>query len=81
MNSCNEPQNPIRSLISRWGEKPVATFARDIGVTVEHASAFNRRRSIPVRYWPRVVAAAVERGIDGVTYDYLVSIHSKDAAA
>lgn len=56
------------SIISMWPS--VKEFADDIGVPRTHAHTMKARRSIPVRYWPAVVAAAKKRGLS-VTYERL----------
>ncbi len=48
-----------------------ANFGRAIGVSTEHAAQMRRRRSIPADYWPRLIEAARERGIDGITFESL----------
>jgi hypothetical protein len=50
----------------------------DVGFTT--ASEMKRRGSIPVKYWPRLVAACESQGIDGITYERLVEIHTEAAA-
>ena len=52
-----------------------ASFGRAIGVTTEHATQMKRRKSIPVRWWPKVLAAAKDRGIP-LTDSVLISIHA-----
>jgi hypothetical protein len=49
----------------------------DVGFTT--ASEMKRRGSIPVKYWPRLVAACESQGIEGVTYQRLVEIHTEAA--
>lgn len=55
-------------------------LGRAIGVNPSTASEMRRRRSIPVDYWPRLVAAAHERGIDGLDYKTLVEMHAPEQA-
>lgn len=50
----------------------------DVGFTT--ASEMKRRGSIPVKYWPRLVAACSSQGIEGITYERLVEIHTEAAA-
>jgi hypothetical protein len=59
------------------GPTKVATFL-DVGVTT--ASEMKRRGSIPVKYWPRLVAACEQHGIDGLNYERLVAMHTTEAA-
>ena len=70
----------VSDLIDLWPEPRVANFGRDIGTTVEHASAIKRRNSIPVKFWPKVLDGAKERGIRGVNYDVLVDLHQRPEA-
>jgi hypothetical protein len=53
----------------------VAEVGRVIGKRTEHASVIKRRGSVPVRYWPALMAAAEEKGI-ALSYEHLVAIHS-----
>jgi len=69
--------NPVEALIDRWPAPKVANFGRDLGVTVEHASAFKRRKSIPINYWPALLEAAKKRGLEDVNSELLISIHAK----
>lgn len=61
-------------LINRWPKPSLTTFARDIGITVEHASAMKQRNSIPSAHWLNVVRAAEDRGVDGVTLGRLAEL-------
>ena len=65
----------VSDLIDLWPDPKIANFGRDIGTTVEHAATIKRRNSIPVQYWPDVVAGAKARKIVGINYDSLVSAH------
>ena len=51
--------------------------ARAIEVGHSTASEMRRRKSIPVKYWPRLVDEASKRGVPTITYDRLVAIHSE----
>lgn len=53
--------------------------ARVLGVGFTTASEMKRRGSIPVKYWPKLVAACEAEGIETVTYERLVEIHSEAA--
>ena len=66
----------VSDLIDLWPDPKVANFGRDIGTTVEHAATIKRRNSIPVQYWPNVVAGAKARKITGINYDALVNAHT-----
>lgn len=37
------------------------------------------RRSIPVRYWPRIIQAARRKGISGITHRVLTEIHASSS--
>lgn len=52
-----------------------SAFASALGLNLSTASEMRRRSSIPVRYWPRLVEVARERGIAGISYDSLVAMH------
>jgi len=41
-------------------------FAEDIGIDPNHAQTMKARKSIPPKYWEKVISAAQVRGIDGV---------------
>ena len=53
-----------------------SAFADALGLKLSAASEMRRRGSIPVRYWPKLVEAARERGFDEITNDSLVAIHA-----
>jgi hypothetical protein len=53
--------------------------ARLLGVGFTTASEMKRRGSIPVKYWPRLVAAADTEGLEAITYERLVLMHSEAA--
>lgn len=65
--------NTICSLIDALGG-PTA-FGHVIGKRASTASEMKRNGSIAVGYWPKIIAAAAERGIDGVTADLLMRLH------
>lgn len=46
-------------------------LAEVIGVKPFHAQTMKTRGSIPLAYWPALIKAAEERGIQGVTYESL----------
>lgn len=68
----------VATLIASWPEPSVANFARDIGVTVEHAAGMKRRTSIPLEYWGTVIEAARALNIEGVTVDGLLDLHRRE---
>lgn len=51
-------------------------ISKAISVKPSTASEMKRRKSIPVRYWPDLVASAKRRGIRGISYETLVQLHS-----
>lgn len=53
-------------------------LGRAIGVAPSTASEMKRRASIPVDYWPKLVAAAPDHGVEGLTNDKLVEAHTAD---
>jgi hypothetical protein len=57
------------------GFSGTSAFAVALGLNLSTASEMRRRSSIPVRYWPKLVEAARERGLDGITFDSLVAMH------
>lgn len=71
----------FEQLIDSWPKPPIATFARDIGITVEHGATMRRRGSIPPVHWPKVVEAAQGRGIAGVTIEALAKLAIKKRSA
>jgi hypothetical protein len=54
----------------------VAEFARDIGIKPTHAQTMRVRGSIPVEYWPNILAAAKARKLGGITADALMKLHA-----
>lgn len=53
-----------------------AEMGRVIGKTTEHAASMRRRGSIPVDYWPKIIEAARERGIEIISHETLVGAHT-----
>jgi hypothetical protein len=49
-------------------------MARVLDVGISTASEMKRRKSIPVKYWPKLVEAGA-----GITYEQLVSAHLESA--
>jgi hypothetical protein len=70
----------IASLIAMWPAPEQTTFANDIGVSPPHVAMMKKRNAIHVRHWPKVVDAARKRGLSGVDFKLLVSLHVGDAA-
>ncbi|MGK9169095.1 hypothetical protein KXR53_22450 [Inquilinus limosus] len=63
-------------LFTRWPR--LGQLSADLGVTPQHLRMMRVRRSIPVRFWPRLVAAAARRGIAGLDYALLVRLHVRE---
>lgn len=63
----------IETLIERWPS--LSDFARDAGVSYGAAKQMRRRGSIPVIYWPALLASQVGRR-EGLTADKLVTLHA-----
>lgn len=66
--------NTVEDVFQRFGK--TSAFADALGLKLSAASEMRRRASIPVRYWPKLVEAARERGFEEITNDTLVSIHA-----
>lgn len=63
----------VAELVDAFGGS--SAYARVLGIGPSTASEHKRARSIPVKYWPALVAAANSAGISGVTNDALVAMH------
>lgn len=62
-------------VIRALGDPP--GFARAVGVAESHARTMKARDSIPPEYWQALVAAAHERGVEGVTLDLLAGFAAR----
>lgn len=62
-------------IIRQWNT--LSLFAADVGEERECVRAWRDRNSIPARAYQRVVDAAAERGIAGVTYAALAEEAAK----
>jgi predicted fused transcriptional regulator/phosphomethylpyrimidine kinase len=51
-----------------------SAVAKALGVGQSTASEMKRRASIPVKYWPALVEAASEQGLNDITVERLASI-------
>lgn len=69
----------IRGLIDALGG-PTA-FGNAIGKKPSTASEMKRNGSISVDHWPKIIASAAERGIKGVTADFLMRLHHPEPDA
>lgn len=67
----------IRGLIDHWDT--IVSFQEDMGCTYETARAMRVRNSVAPNHWPRLVEVAQARGIDEVTFEWLVSLRAKGA--
>lgn len=65
-------QSPAHALELLGGPKVVAPTLKR-GVTT--VASWGARQSIPVEVWPDLVALALEKGLDGYTYEALVRAH------
>jgi len=63
----------VADLIDKFGGS--TKFAAVIGKGPSTASEMKRRQSIPVEYWPTIIRAAPEAGVDGLTTDEMVRLH------
>lgn len=63
-----------RQIIDEWPS--LSDFAADLGVPYGTAKAMRRRGSIPPEHWSRVVAAASDRSIDGVSMERLAALRA-----
>lgn len=71
--------NSVPELIDAFGGP--AAFARILDLKgPSTASEMKRSQRIPVDYWPRVIDAARERGIRGVTPERLMAINLREAS-
>ena len=65
----------VREIIELWPS--ASEMARDIGLKRgSHGTLMKLRGSIPVDYWPDLVAKAKKRGIVGVSLETLTSAHA-----
>lgn len=70
--------NTVEDVFLRF--EKTSAFADALGLKLSAASEMRRRGSIPVRYWPKLVEAARQRGFDEISNDTLVSIHTPEQA-
>lgn len=70
--------NTVEDVFTKF--EKTSAFADALGLKLSAASEMRRRKSIPVRYWPRLAEVARERGFDEITYDTLVAMHAERAA-
>jgi hypothetical protein len=68
----------IEDLFDAFGK--IVTFSESVGCGYEAARQMRRRGSIPVKLWPKLIAACEANGIGNVDYEKLVRLHTADAA-
>lgn len=73
--SDQHPLSTVPGLIDAFGG--ATAFAAVIGKIPSTASEMKRRGSIPVDYWPTLVAASTGRPFGPLTYEHLVGMHLK----
>ena len=56
-------------------------LSEEINERVGTITQWHSRNSIPVRAWPKIVAAASRLAVEGVTFELLASLAAEDAAA
>jgi hypothetical protein len=69
----------IPDLIDAFGGS--SEFAKVIDKNPSTASEMKRSGSIRVGYWPAIVAAAQDRGIEGVSLESIAQMHIAQEAA
>lgn len=74
----NEPCS-IPALIDQW--PTIAEFAADLGCGYEAARQMRLRKSIAPAHWPKLIKASADRGIQGVTLDWLVAQRASQVEA
>lgn len=67
----------FRQIVDAW--PTAADFGRDIGLSDISGRSMRRRDYIDGRYWLRVVEAAEQRGIKGVTLHCLATLAAAPA--
>lgn len=70
--------NSFRDVFDKF--KGPARLADAIGIKAFHAQTMKTRDSIPPEYWPAIVTAAKQLGIEGVTAEALMEVAAKTAA-
>lgn len=71
----NAGMTTVRDIISKWPS--ASEMARDLGLRrAGHGAMMKMRGSIPPQHWPKLVEAAAQRGIEGVTFEVLAVAHA-----
>lgn len=68
----------FRALIDMWPS--LGDFATDVNLAYVTAKQMRRRNSIAPGHWPKVVAAAKRRRIDGISIEKLGTLAVQRAA-
>jgi hypothetical protein len=66
----------VREIFDKLGGYGSVAFVLNIKPLT--AKEIRRRGIVPVKYWPRLVAACKARNIRGVNYDRLVAMHTQN---
>ena len=66
-------------IIDAWGTR--GALARDVGAPAGRVAVWRYRDRIPATYWLKLVAAAAERGIEGVSLETLAALSEEPPAA
>jgi hypothetical protein len=64
----------VKEFLTQWRGWEEA--GRDIGIPGDHVRVMALRQSIPVKYWPKLIASAKRRRIRGVNAKLLMELHS-----
>lgn len=70
-----ETLNTFQDVIDAFGGP--TKYADAIKIPGFHAQSMKTRDSIPPAYWVDTVSAAVERGVEGVTFEKLAELAKK----
>ncbi len=68
----------VPDIFEKFGGPTAVAAALEVRTST--ASEMKRRGSIPVKHWPKLIDAARERGIEGVSADTLTRIHAGEVA-
>lgn len=63
--------NSITELIDKWAT--IGDFANDLGCGYEAARKMRTRNAMAPKYWASFVEVCAERGIKGVTFEWLAA--------
>lgn len=66
------PMMTLSKAFDAW--ETVVDLANDMGVPVQTAYGWRRRGSLPVKYWPRLIQKAKERGVTLTIEDLAASV-------